>query len=66
MVSTQAAALVASIVNGNIPHIQARGVMIGMIDALARLSGNREVFWLEMYDLVDAVNEQLESSTEIH
>lgn len=65
-ISDRAASLVAMIVNNNIPHTQAMGVVMGVIDALARLSGNRELFWGGMYDLVDAVNEQLETSTEIH
>lgn len=65
-VSDRAAALVASIVNENIPYPQARLIVMGVIDALARLSGNRELFWGDMLDLVDAATEQIETSHEIH
>ena len=65
-VSNRAAALVAMIVNENIPHPQARLILMGVIDALARLSGNRQLFWGDMLDLVDAAAEQLEDSHEIH
>jgi hypothetical protein len=65
-ISDRAAALVAMIVNENVPHNQARLIVMGVIDALARLSGNRELFWGDMWDLVDAVTEQLETSHEIH
>lgn len=65
-VSDRAAALVAMIVNENIPPNQARSIIMGVIDALARLSGNRELFWGDMSELVDAATEQLDTSHEIH
>lgn len=65
-VSDKAASLVAMIVNGNIPHTQAMLIVMGVIDALARLSGNRQLFWDGMLDLVDAANEQFDISHEIH
>jgi NADPH:quinone reductase-like Zn-dependent oxidoreductase len=66
IVSDKAAALVALIVNENIPHTQAMMIMMGVIDALARLSGNREVFWSGMSDLITAAAGELGTSKAIH
>jgi len=41
-------------------------LIVRVIDFVARHSGNREVFWGEVYDLVDAASEVVETSTVIH
>lgn len=41
-------------------------LIVRVIDFVARHSGNREMFWGEVCDLVDAATESLESSPSLH
>jgi hypothetical protein len=44
----------------------ALALIVRVIDFVARHSGNREMFWGEVLDLVDAAAEATESSTALH
>lgn len=41
-------------------------LLLHVIDYIARHSGDREIFWCEISDLVDAMAEAVETSTAIH
>lgn len=41
-------------------------LIVGVIDFVARHSGNRELFWGDVWDLVDAASEAVETSPSLH